>query len=291
MASELQSANIRPLVLNLSDSGLPQPGVSAPYAVSSLPSDDHETMDASLLMSPEYVQPLVPTELSDLVTHVFQPESISYLRHYTAIKLARWRKSSVSSTSPIPRSLSLGAPPQSSSMFGLNTQVATPPIGATGTFALARIADHTQREERLAQMRLSRWASDLQRSLANERARFEALARGERAVWLTERLGECVHDGTLVPISELRNPAHAAQAGGYMVKREAYPRRFGGTGRAVDRNDPLGLLRLNEEVRGMAWAAVRIVGGCGAVGALAFWALKTWRGEESVGWGSLGNYW
>jgi len=76
-----------------------------------------------------------------------------------------------------------------------------PPLGSASTsYALARITDHTQREERLAQIRLANWASELQRSLANERAQYEATARNERAIWLTEKLGECVQDGMLVAV-------------------------------------------------------------------------------------------
>ncbi|KFY38254.1 hypothetical protein V494_04426, partial [Pseudogymnoascus sp. VKM F-4513 (FW-928)] len=180
LASDLEAANIRSIPLNIAESGLLHPGVSAPYAVSSLPSDDRETMDASLLMSPDYIQPLVPTDLPALIAHVFHPSSIAYLRHHASLKLVRHRKSTQSSTSSIPRSVP--APIQPSNIL-------SPPLGAANTFALARIADHSQREERLAHIRLSTWATELQRSIANERARFEALARGERAVWLTERLG------------------------------------------------------------------------------------------------------
>jgi len=292
--SELQSANLRPLNLNISENGMPKSDSSAPYAVSSLPSSDDETMDASLLMSPDYVQPLVQTELSDLVSQVFSPEAISYLRHHAALKCVRWRKSPESNTSSIPRSVSLGAPFWTPAVFGRNTQIATPPIGATNTYALARIADHTQREERLAQVRLSKWASDLQRSLANERARFEALARGERAVWLTERLSECVQDGTLVPISQIHGQGYSVQSGG-LVRQEGYTRQFGElqdkSESALDRNDPLGLLHLNAELRRRTWATVQIVSGFGAIGALAFWLARSWHAEEGWGvgfnWGSL----
>lgn len=63
-----------------------------PYAVSSTPGPDHETMDASLLMSPDYVQPLLPSELLALVNQVFDPESIAWLRHSAAKKFLAWRR-------------------------------------------------------------------------------------------------------------------------------------------------------------------------------------------------------
>ena len=67
---------------------------------------------------------------------------------------------------------------------------------------MARIADYTQREETMAQVHLAKWATDLQRSLQNERERYTAIARDDRAFWLTERLSECVDDGSLVPITQ-----------------------------------------------------------------------------------------
>lgn len=63
-----------------------------PYAISSTPGPDNETMDASLLMSPDYVQPLLPSELTALVSQVFDPESIAWLRHAAAKKFLLWRK-------------------------------------------------------------------------------------------------------------------------------------------------------------------------------------------------------
>jgi hypothetical protein len=270
MASDLEAANIRLLPLNIAESGLPHPGISAPYAVSSLPSDDRETMDASLLMSPDYIQPLVPTDLPDLIAHVFHPSAIAYLRHHASLKLVRHRKSAYSSISSIPRSLP--APIQPSNIL-------SPPLGAANTFALARIADHSQREERLAHIRLSTWAADLQRSIANERARFEALARGERAVWLTQRLGECVADGTLVAVS--------APGRGRTGKSEGRRRVMHHVGRG--REDPLGLLGVHDRVGEAVWVVVRVVSGVGVVGAIAFWAMRGWRGEEGwgVGWEGL----
>ncbi|KFY99372.1 hypothetical protein V498_00808 [Pseudogymnoascus sp. VKM F-4517 (FW-2822)] len=242
MASDLEAANIRALPLNIAESGLPHPGISAPYTVSSLPSDDREIMDASLLMSPDYIQPLVPSDLPALIAHVFHPSAIAYLRHHACVKLVRHRKSTHSSTSSIPRSLPGPIQPAS---------IISPPLGATNTFALARIADHSQREERLAHIRLSTWAADLQRSIANERARFEALARGERAVWLTQRLGECVADGTLVAVSP--------QGRGRGGKSEGRRRMVHHAGR--ERDDPLGLLGVNDRVGEAVWVVVRVMSG------------------------------
>jgi hypothetical protein len=70
----------------------PFPTPTHPYAVSSVHGSDAEIMDASLLMSPDYVQPLMPSELSNLIEQVFDPESISWLRHTGAKKFLAWRR-------------------------------------------------------------------------------------------------------------------------------------------------------------------------------------------------------
>jgi hypothetical protein len=70
----------------------PFPTPTYPYAVSSVHGLDNDTMDASLLMSPDYVQPLMPSELSHLVEQVFEPESIAWLRHIAAKKFVAWRR-------------------------------------------------------------------------------------------------------------------------------------------------------------------------------------------------------
>lgn len=63
-----------------------------PFAISSTIGSDNDIMDASLLMSPDYVQPLLPSELPALITQVFDPDSISWLRHSAAKKFLVWRR-------------------------------------------------------------------------------------------------------------------------------------------------------------------------------------------------------
>lgn len=286
--SQLQQANIKPFLFGISSeevlsSSQPLP----PFAVSTVTTSDDENMDASLLMSPDYVAPLLPTELSSLVTLLFDPDTVSWLRHSAAKKAVQRRNEGVSQHRGLPRSLSLQA----------SGSILTPPIGATSSYALARITDHTQREEHLAQVRLSKWATDLQRSLHNERVRFEALARGERAVWLTERLNECVQDGTIVPINQ--NSHSTSVTSGSIIKQETYSRRSRtrNAGSNLNRQDPLGLLQLNAEMRRKSWIAVKIVGGFGIIGGLAIWLAGRWHGEgewewgTSWGWGNLLEDW
>ncbi|EKD20858.1 uncharacterized protein L3040_000962 [Drepanopeziza brunnea f. sp. 'multigermtubi'] len=290
--SELQVANIKPFLFGVTPEAAQGQHTSQPtppYTISTTPSKDNETMEASLLMSPEYIQPLIPSELQTLVSQIFDQDSVSWLRHSAGKKFLAWR----ASCTPTSKPQSLYRPLNSSMT---SSQSLTAPVGVTTSYALARITDHTQREERIAQVRLANWAADLQRSLHNERARFEALAKSERALWLTERLGECVQDGTIVPLSQARKkePAYVPTSG-TLVKTGTYSRRrrtehdvMGG----VDRHDPLGLLVLNEELKRKGWVVLKVVSSFGVIGGLAFWITRTLQGSETEtamwGYGGLG---
>jgi hypothetical protein len=257
-----------------------------PYAVSSEKAMDTETMDASTLMSPDYVQPLVSSELEVLVNRMFDRDNLAWMRHSAAKKLIQQRTNSF----PIPQS-----PPSFSAQPGPTPggpgsvssswqSISGPPIlpGSPPGYAMARIADYTRHEERMAQVRLAQWATDLQRSLQNERERYASLARGERAVWLTERLGECVVDGSLVPLSQtpgfcgFHGSAGEKSPNGFKVLR---PHVGSGTGYRVSGfspHDPLGVVDWIDDLGHRSWVLVQIVGSVGVVGGLALWLARTW---------------
>lgn len=266
-------------------------------------------MDASLLMSPDYVQPLVPTELSALVEQVFSPDGTSWLRHSAARKYLQWRKGEAPAAAPRPLELygplhsSSGSLGNSFSSPGPRTtplatsQILTPSLGATGSFALARVADHTQREERLAQIRLANWAGELQKSLANERARYEALARGERAVWLTERLNECVQDGTLVPISSAperrRGPEKRAAATSARRRKFTAADVAGLAAQGGTHQDPLGLLEVVADLRRRGVVVLEVLGGMGVLGGMAVWLCRHYGQGSTYQWmlGEWERFW
>ena len=285
--SELESNNIKPFLFGLSPDETQYPLPQPPYTISTYPSKDDGTMDASLLMSPDYIQPLIPSELAYLVSQVFLPDTVSWLRYSAAKKCIQWR----STNTPAYKPQYLYRPLTSSfSTSAAQSQVLTAPVGATTSYALARITDHTQREEKIAQVRLANWAADLQRSLQNERARFDALARSERAVWLTERLGECVQDGTIVPLSQARQQGPIQDSWvNALVKQSGgtyYRRREEAMVREMDVRDPLGLLRMNEELKRKGWIAFQVVSSFGIIGGLALWVSRWNAGEGDLGfWG------
>jgi hypothetical protein len=261
---------------------------SAPYTVSSAAGPDHETMDASLLMSPDYVQPLIPSELALLVQQLFETDVMSYLRHSAAKKLITWHADHPQGIIPSsithppipfsPRPSSLASPlPCSLTNSGVLIPFASD-LSLTTTSnsqALTRLAEHAQQEERLAQVRLSKWASDLQSSLQRERERFEKLARGERAIWLVEKMGEEARDGRLTALG---------QSGALMIAaardEEATPTRW--TSKKFPTNDPLGLMHWGDSVKANGWIALQVVGSFGMIGGLAFWVAKSWGLTASI---------
>jgi hypothetical protein len=277
---QLQEANIRSFCFDLNSSPSQSPSVAHAYAVSSALGTDHDSMDASLLMSPDYVQPLILTELALLIDHVFSQDSISWLRHAAARKYLQWRSMETPSA---PRPVALrnplsnyGSMVSSYAQHQQGTprvsQVLTPQLGGTSSFAMARVTDHTQREERLAEIRLANWASDLQRSLAKEREQFEKLARGERAVWLTERLNECVLDGTLVPVRGRDVASRKNRSAGVAPR-----------GSTVQQHqDPLGLLEVVAEMRHKGIVALEVLGSLGVIGGIALWLSRNLPGHPWV---------
>lgn len=227
-------------------------------------------------MSPEYVRPLVASDLPALVRYMFEKDNISWLRYLAAKKLVRSQKYIENPLVPAPFSTSptTSKPLQSSFQSTLASQTSSTTSQAMISYASgassyveARIADHTQREERLAQIRLAKWAGDLQRCLRNERARYEAISRGERAVWLTQRLGECVDDGSLVPIRRYDKDSMSMR----MEQRDTTI-----SSGLLNTRDPLGLLRWSETMRRRGWVAFQVVGGVGVLGAMAVWMIRSW---------------
>ena len=253
--------------LNASGIGLFKfPGQSAkqsPFTVCSVPSEDDETMDASLLMSSEYVEPLIPSDLGILMEQIFEKDAAACLRHHAAFKLVNGLRGSVAPSLSSPTACA--APSSVAADAGSPVSPALRMGGIFSTYVQAQIADHTQQEERLAQLRLAKWAADLQRSLREERAQYETLAKGDRAVWLNEKLDELDEDGSMDDSTSLRGSRHR-----HLKPGSVYDYGLSSI------NDPLGLLRLDELIRQRGWLALQVAGGFGILGAFAVWAARTW---------------
>ena len=287
---QAHAARIRPFMFGDSrqeglDGVEPQP----PYAVSSENTIDLEIMDASTLMSPDYVQPLVASELEILVQKLFDRDNLAWMRHSAAKKLVQQcgdveanQKSATQVHTALTGPFTSGSGWRSASGISFGSSISS--IGeAQPTYTMARVADYTKHEERMAQVRLAQWATDLQRSLQNERDRYAALARGERAVWLTERLNECVVDGSLVPISQtpgfcgLRMPTGEA-TGSHLHAMRPHASSLSTKYHVADLSlhDPLGVVGWIDDLGRRGWVIVQIVGSVGVVGGLALWMARTW---------------
>ncbi|EFQ99869.1 hypothetical protein MGYG_02881 [Nannizzia gypsea CBS 118893] len=259
-------------------------GPSIPFVASSATANDDETMDASVLMSPEYVQPLVPSDLEFVLEKLFDRDNAAWFRHSAAKKLieAQQQPRSRAPSNVLPRmSSNYGVSPLPDSH--LTPSLPSTPASASHVLVprgerlglsehtLARMTEHTRREEQYAQARLAR-------------NRYEQLGRGERAVWLTEKLGECVADGTLVPLSQtpgfpgVGNTLDKASEKGNLCVRTQDGRRFEYRVAADNMNaaDPLGLLKLGDDISRRGWVLVQVLGGVGIVGGLALWMAQTW---------------
>jgi hypothetical protein len=325
----VQSLSIVHPEVQISEPGqYPLTSPTYPYAISSTPGPDHETMDASLLMSPEYVQPLLPSELATLVGQVFEPDSIAWLRHSAAKKFLAWRKrtnlpgdsfilqslqqprspttasvglngaamncklthpiypssklskSSASANSSI---FSAASPsgvlvPQSASPFYPSNlqspfRTSSPSLDLENptSFSLTRINQPDP------DIRIAKWATDLQRSLRNERIRFEELQRADRAKWLLEQVAEEVSRGGIVasPKSPRADWAVVRRADG--KGEERYGKHEG-----LDSRDPLGICRITDEMRKRGFVVVKVLGGVSMLGAVVVAVVRACGGDVGV---------
>lgn len=280
---EAHSAGIKPFLFGAPPEGLEGLDPQPPYTVSSAKTTDLDVMDASTLMSPDYVQPLVTSELENLVQKLFDREHLAWMRHSAAKKLVS-RRGEFSAVPPPTAPLSSGFSGSSMDRSywraipgeSLNSSFASIAEPSPPSYTMARLSDYTRHEESMAQIRLAHWATDLQRSLQNERDRYASLARGDRAIWLTERLSECVIDGSLVPISKtsgfcgLRMPPGEQNPALHAIRYPAdYPV-------SMSHHDPLGIVGWIDDLGRRSWALVQIVGSVGVVGGLALWLARTW---------------
>ena len=290
--AELQLFNIRPQT----------PNSSLLHTVCSSPSKDLENMDASLLMQSDYIQPLHPSELPDLVNQLFSKHTIQQLKYFAAKRIIQNRNApQISALTPSPLRTTLTpsyprsstAPLPNESFSSVSQALIARPAG-TMTYAQAAVTDHTLREERLARVHLANWAANLQRSLQNERAKYEAIAKAERAEWLKARLGECVFDGEIEPATETKRNDTALIATNFKKRKSSGDRKGNPAvprGSVIDPADPLGLMHLRDHIGATGLIALKVVGGCGVLGALVWWAARSWNlgAAQSGTW--MGEWW
>lgn len=270
-----------------------------PFAISSALEDNTEIMDASLLMASDYVQPVVPSDLGYFLDRFMSPSNIARMRHSSTRKFILWRRSQLGNRISLPKQTLVHSPtfhptlsPSSSPRFTTDTgsllsepskvlvpynnshyyrsaspsaasDLSRPNIG-TSAHALAKHDSQTTGTEPFRQIRLAKWAQDLQRSLANERKRYDAMYAQPPLEWQLE------NDGTGVGEKALVSCGRAAEA-----EQTNRPTRgkLGGDFAVID---PLGILSLGQSFRQRGCFALQVAGGCGLAGAVAWWVLRNW---------------
>ncbi|KAJ0166292.1 hypothetical protein CTA2_7872 [Colletotrichum tanaceti] len=232
------------------------------YAISSELGSDLDAMDASLLMGSEYLQPLVPTDLSRLLESIFSVDGATWLRHAAATKLLSWRlrhpRTGISSTG-------LTVQPEGY----VDRRLLRTQTGSLTALATSRVPCYARYEERFCRIQFTDWAADLQRSLANERAIQERTARAQAATWMGEALRGGLGDGASEAMALTRTRG---------LRDHQWPmNRRHSTGSSQNwalarHQDPLGLLQLKADFRWQDWNTLEMVGGLGLLGGLA-WLL------------------
>lgn len=124
-------------------------GTSDILAVSSATKADYDVMDASILMSSGYVQPLVATDLEKLVSSLFSVDGSAWLRHKASEKCIQWRKEQNQG-----RYLDMAL------MHRDPTKCALSPVLTANPFV---------QRQHWSRIEVSNWAQELRRSLEAER--------------------------------------------------------------------------------------------------------------------------
>lgn len=268
-----------------------------PFAISSALMDDAEEVDASVLMSSQYIPPLVPSELAYLVDQLLDPDNIARMRHLSAVKFVLWRQHNLGTNINIPRQNLLHSPqfghtipsitstgsaleapsniilPHSTSSYYRSTSPCASDSSAlsgsgigTSAYALLHCDGHTAGEQPFRQVRLAKWAQDLQRSLQNERKRYQQMYAQVPPEWTSPTNSD--NEKALIFTPSVDLPSHKA----------ARPARgrLGGEIAIIDPRDPLGVLAFTQAFRRRGWLALQLAGGLGVLSAATWWVMRNW---------------
>lgn len=268
-----------------------------PFAVSSALVDDSETMDASLLMASDYLQPMAPSDLGYFVNRLLSPGNIARLRHQSAKKFLQWRREYLANRIDLAKQTLLQSPqfhgisnlttttdtgslleepskvlvPHSTSSYYRSpspsaASLSNPGVGAS-SYALAQHDQQIKGTEPFRQVRLAKWAQDLQRSLDHERQRAFGLYAHRPDIDEKNTSADSDDEHALIP-------THSRPPRG----------RLGGDLAVIDPRDPLGLLAFSQGLGRQGWFALQMASGLGLVGAVCWWVVRNWAEvQEWVG--------
>ncbi|KAH7041306.1 Septin-domain-containing protein [Microdochium trichocladiopsis] len=235
---------------------------TSPYAVSSAKGSDHDIMDASVLMSSNYAQPLIGTDLLYVVDKLFSLEGVSWLRHAAGRKYLDW----ISTDSPRPRHLykplETPGPSVSNALVRYTTQ-----LGGLRRASRPEADSSGFRFDGGTRLYVADWAADLQRSLAAEREQDSAMRQ-----FYDELDGKA--DRAMVATHGDRSRSCVQRRRQYGSVRQKPAKR------TRIQQDPLGLLQVSADLKATSWVALEVLGSLGILGGLAFWLSRQhWHSE------------
>jgi hypothetical protein len=269
-------------------------GIIEPLAVSSARSSDSDVIDASLLMSSQYMPPLAASELVHLVEHLFDPPKMARLRHLSAQKAAAYRKnhpahpqplhhythhqkshtghlSPVISTGSILDEASKVLVPYGTCSYYRSSSptisdYSAPPSSA---YAIARYNESpSDPNQPIREIVTAQWAQDLTRP-----------GRDPTIVKPTSQTFPQYFSSGLP--SDPESDPKAVMLPQHQNSSTSQPQRpsrgrLGGALCVIDPRDPLGVLAFGQR----SYVALRVAGGCGLLGALCYCVVRFW----TLGW-------
>lgn len=247
---------------------------SPPYVVSSALEDDSDVMDASLLMSPRYLQPLVPSELTELTQQLLEPDNISWLRHCAVKKFLTWRREH-HATSLQPHKNELRALSLERQWQVLEDDLCSIDSIHADWSMVSRLGEsdrsrldyrrHIDLSNGSSPLRIAGWAQDLQRAMDAERRRLMQHGKSNQVVLHGEQ-------NSLVTSEKIRQKEHGGMRSAARARNMSY------------NQDPLGVLGLVEAWSKRGWTTLRVVGGCSIFATVAVWVIRNWSDvAESFG--------
>lgn len=261
---------------------------SAPFAVSSAPGPDLETMDASLLMSPDYCPPPAPSDLQHLIDLIFDPENAAWLRHSSARKFLAWRRDIVTRNALdiSPRGpLTAAAAARSNRAWKLGTVVGGGlPSSASGVFSPQHAA--------FERPNVPKWAASLGKAMRKERQRNTDTFRDMKGDTFLQGGSS---QSTLIPFMDVGTSSSTNTRTTRSSRRPKRPHRHWSEARGSS-DDSQTLQRdrsshVLEKMSSVVLNTVKVVGTVSAVGLLTAVVARTLFGIEGLEIVALGGTW
>ena len=236
-------------------------------------------------MSSAYLAPLLPSELSSLVTYLFSLDTMAAMHHQAIKRCLSWSRdrrlhsvapslpslasplhrgtpfspagSDISALESLPLEM-LGPLTRLRSLSDLDSDVED----GKGSYIIDRIRGIQLENLRGPDSRIAQWAADIGRARFNERIRAETQVCQPHGRTFTrmgpreskKRLALELRPGNATPkLGEWAVVKHGAQARG---SRKGWSNPL----------DPLGIVALNERLKRRGWLVVKIVSAAGVVG-------------------------